>query len=336
MAGIDLSALSKIDPRIWQSIINVGGGILEGAGQNANSSENRQFTAGQNALDREQQQKLAIANYLTGRQTSDQNLALTREAADRSDAQAGLDASGGPLGISDVLQKARTKRQLFGSAQNISITPPADIAPFMGHVEGGMRIPDGGLDVSALSEPALAENLRSYLTTVAQRNPKGTTPNLEALSLGAPGAAATQSIETARQGYAATDQARRDSSDAASKEREAQIMQTLMAPSQVPTTTQSATQPDPKQHTSFWHKIGTALKVAAPIATSFIPGIGPVAGALLNAGINGGVDALQHQSIKNILTDAGGGALSGALATKSPFKIPRKGAIPTGSFYDPY
>lgn len=62
----------------------------------------------------------------------------------------------------------------------------------------------------------------------------------------------------------------------------------------------------------FWSKLGHGLLKVAPIAATFIPGVGPIAASLIGAGI-GAADAglVEHKGLGGILGGAGLGALEG-------------------------
>lgn len=188
--GASNASFDWTDPRLLASLIQLGGGLIQGVGQNK-----------QTAADREAQQRQAIANLLLGQEQLDRNDVIAQGQQELQGAQAEANALGGPFSISDQLQKLRTKRDMLSSVSNISVQAPPDIAPYVGKVSGGFQIPAGGLDTSALSEDALRENARAYLTTLAQLNPNGTTPNLDALSLtgsGSPAPTASINANTPR------------------------------------------------------------------------------------------------------------------------------------------
>ena len=54
--------------------------------------------------------------------------------------------------------------------------------------------------------------------------------------------------------------------------------------------------------------LGKVLKIAAPIAASFIPGVGPVASSLIGAGMGAGGGLLAGDSLGQTMLDAGLGA----------------------------
>ena len=56
--------------------------------------------------------------------------------------------------------------------------------------------------------------------------------------------------------------------------------------------------------------LGSILKKVAPIAVSFVPGIGPIAGAALGAGLSAGIDAVGKKG--------GSGKSSGSSQTATP------------------
>lgn len=209
------------DPRILSSIISAGGGILEGIGDRGDRREDREFSAEEREKDRLQQQRMAIANFLNGMRGDERADLIQQENRDTQGAAAQLTALGGPFDFASQLQKQRTRRELLGGAQNVSISAPADIEGSRGHLTGGLRVPEGGFDVRALSDDALGENARAYLTTIAQLNPRGTT--LDVGSMGLNGGI-TGNVESARQGYLATDDARRQELRDLDKRREAEIM----------------------------------------------------------------------------------------------------------------
>lgn len=261
-----------------KALLAAGGAGIEALGNGLESSANRKLTKAQ-----------IIANYLQGERTNQSNAGLQSAAL----------LGGGPYETANDLQKQLTKRALLAGAQNVSVNPSDTIAPYVGHVNGGLRIPEGGLDLSALSDPALAESAKSYYTAAAQANPLLKVPNLGTLGLGQSGTDATNAIGSAQSGFLQDDQAKQKA-----------IMEYL--------------DPHKASGGGFWHKFGQALKIAGPIATSFIPGVGPVLGGLLAAGTSAGGDLLAGGDWKSALVSgalAGGGS---ALAPKSIFKIPTK------------
>jgi len=63
---------------------------------------------------------------------------------------------------------------------------------------------------------------------------------------------------------------------------------------------------------SFWSKLGKVLKVAAPIAASFIPGVGPLAAMAIGAGGSAAGSALNKEGLKgSLINGLMGGATSG-------------------------
>lgn len=379
-----LEFLKNIDPRIWTSIINVGGGLLEGLGE---GRARREDTAADRAADREFQQRMAIANYLAGRDDDDRGAALTQ-----------LGALGGPFGIADNLQKQRMRRELLGNVRNISISAPDDIESSRGRISGGLRVPEGGFDVRALSEGSLGESVRSYLDTLAQINPNGTT--LDVGTMGLDGV--TGRVEDARRGY-------RDRADA----RQAEIMRYLtgattgVAPSGMPTGPDGTfTTPaengrtldsgnDQMRETPWWRefmqrqgyrlqgepirlndrqrkelqriaeangvrfvrgmeidpagninqdngfdaiagRVGRVAARVAPLAANFIPGVGPIAGALISAGAGAADAKLSGGSWGDAAKNAGmSGATSyGMSRLGNPFRIRRTPSVAAPSQAD--
>lgn len=88
---------------------------------------------------------------------------------------------------------------------------------------------------------------------------------------------------------------------------------------------------DPQQKKAgLWSKIGGVLKFAAPIAASFIPGIGPVAAAALAGGGSAGGTLLQGGGVKDAIASGLLGAASGYGAKKLPSGGPK---LPQGFSY---
>lgn len=285
----------------FAALISAGGAGLSAIG-----------AAGQSKAEREAQQRQLIANYLSGQQSAQRTAGMGTEAA-----------LGGPTGLSDAVAHDQIRRQILGSARNISITPPAGIAQYMPQVSGGARLPEGGLDVGALSDESLMASLKPYLAANAQANPWGATPDTSHLNLGPSGGSVGSDVEAYRQGQLGQNGSQQD-----------QIMSYLNG--SAPINPASGGSPDSGAgHTSFLHKLGSVLKVAAPIAASVIPGLGPIAGALIAGGGAAAGGAMQGDTIKNILLGGGMGAATGALATKSPFKIPRAVATPNTNLTSP-
>lgn len=171
------------DPRVIATGITLGGSILEGMGENKRSE-----------ADRELQQRLAIANFLSGEQGREQAGAATA-----------LSSLGGPFGFNEDLQKQRIRAALLGNVRNASITAPPDVEAVRGRLSGGFRVPEGGFDTRALSDSALSEGARNYFTALSQVNPNGTTPDFGAFGLDS---AASDRVESARRGYADDSSAR--------------------------------------------------------------------------------------------------------------------------------
>lgn len=67
---------------------------------------------------------------------------------------------------------------------------------------------------------------------------------------------------------------------------------------------------------SVMKKIGKGALKAAPIAAAFIPGVGPIASALIGAAAGGTDAAINHKGLKGTLLGAGMGAASGYGADK--------------------
>jgi hypothetical protein len=75
----------------------------------------------------------------------------------------------------------------------------------------------------------------------------------------------------------------------------------------------------------FWSKLGGVLKFAAPIAASFIPGVGPLAAAAIAGGGSTAGSLLQGDSIGQALLSGGMGAASGYGARKLGGPRPMQG-----------
>jgi len=230
-----------IDPRILASLINVGGSALEGYGQGQQIDRNEA-----------QSREALIAQFLAG------------------------ERAGGPFARSRDLTRTRSIRDILGNASNVSVQAPSSIQPYVGQVSGGLRIPEGGLDVSGLSESAL---------------------------LG--------------------DQALDD-------ERRAEILKVLNGTSSL--------LPE-KKGGGFKAGLGKVLSIAAPIAASFIPGVGPALGALIaGAGSAGGAALAGGGTGDALLSGAAGAGSNYAL---NRFRIPRtprpgSGAAAPGNEADEY
>lgn len=275
----------EFTPELIEALVGAGGAGLSAYAGAKSSKEDRKLS-----------RQNMIAQFL-----------MNEGDDERAGATTALAALGGPYGAADALQKMKTKRDVLGTARNVAVAPPSDIAPYMGQVSGGLRIPEGGLDLSSLSDGALAEAARNYYSTVGQINPHGTSPNLQALGLGAPGASATASVEASKNEVDARNQARRD-----------EIMRYLSGEQEVG----GADQGDGGHG---WLKTLAKIGgIAGPIAGMAL-GIPPVWGALLS-GATGAASGAASGGTKGALLGGVTGAASGYLSGggRSPFSIPRK------------
>ena len=252
-----------------KALLTAGGAGLDAIGQ-----------AGSASADRKVQKNLAYTNALQTEAARQTNMGNSTAAA-----------LGGPYEQANELNRMLIKRQLLGGAQNVDIQAPAHLQGHVGQISGGMRIPEGGLDVRALSDPALAETARTFYGALGQANPYADLPNLGTLGLGDVGAAASANVAQRQGDFRTTDQARQ---------------QAILA--------QLDPQSQQNKGGGFWNGFGKVLKVAAPIAASFIPGVGPILGAAIAAGGSAGGDLLSGGDWKSAL-------ISGALSAGSGYGV---------------
>lgn len=83
----------------------------------------------------------------------------------------------------------------------------------------------------------------------------------------------------------------------------------------------------------FWKKVGSAALGVAPIATAFIPGVGPLASLAIGAGTGAAKGAIEGGGLKGALTGAATGAATSAIGGATG-KLLKGAAGGGGSFID--
>jgi hypothetical protein len=278
--------------------VEVGLGILgsglAAAGDARQQDQNRQLTAAQ-----------ARAQLLQ-RQLENQQTTRLQQSTGA--------AAASPLGQNEAFAARQALlRELLPQMRNFSVTPgdPA-VAAAMGRVNGGARLPEGGLSPAALQAfgpQATAAALAQRQKLVTNIDP--TAPQIDLAALGLDQAGVDPS-ELAR--YAAGVQQTRGEED---DSRQRMILAALE---------QDYQQEKQKKDSGggFWKTLGKIATVAAPIVAA--PFTGGASLALIGAASGAANAALSGGGVKGALLGAGMGAVPGLV--KGPVGAVKPGTPP--------
>lgn len=254
------------------------------------------------------------------------NLAADQRADARTRATTALGATS--LGDNEhYLLRSALLREMLPQVRNFSATPgdPA-VAAAMGTMSGGMRLPEGGFSPAALaslSETAAANAIGRRQQQISNVDPNAPLPNLAAMGVNGDTAAQVSGDMTA---YADT----RAQQLTADQTRTMELLREALTRSQ-------QQQQEKKKGSGFWGKVGTVMKVAAPIVLA-ATGVGLPAAMAITAGANlagtkmqGGSwgDAVKSGAIGAGMAGVGGSVLGGARAGAGATNAARSTAAQT-------
>lgn len=258
-------------PEVISAGMNFGGGLLQGAAQGKMDEKTR----------KQRQQEIVLQSLLdTQRQAGDED--LTRATQGLGSTQ--MD----PFAAARFQSKADVLRQILGGASNISTS--FDPTSGQGSISGGMRVPAGGLDMSALSPERLASASQNFYQHVGNVSPNVPAPDL---------------------GYGDTWQGNVDAirSDAQTgidqrRQQQQQAIQQFLSGGQ--------DQPEEKKGSSIWKKLAKiGLIAGGGIATAMTGGAAsPLLMAAIGAGTGAATGALDN-GWKGALLGGGLGAATG-------------------------
>lgn len=203
---------------------------------------------------------------------------------------------------------------------NVMPTDPR-VAARVSPVQG--PLPEGGLPpavLAALSERSTANAIANRSKQLLNIDPNAPAPNFDAMGF----AEGTDTFDLAghRQGLLDADAASQSSLDDIISRALQQDYEGINAiPDQAP---------EEEKKKGFWGKLGGILKVAAPIASMFIPGVGPIAAAAIAGGGSAAGSLMQGDDLGQALL---GGGLSAA-GTYGARNLPRRPTNINGGIID--
>lgn len=268
--GIDWNKINSIlGSKAFENVAGVAGaGISAYAGSKGAATDAKQQAA-QFAAQMALQQQTATENQRQGAATSA--------------------AAASPLGANEQFAlRQGILRSVLPNLRNATATPgdPAVRAAMGSGVQGGFRLPTAGLPADALA--SLSPGATAGAISQRQGHIANIDPNAPRINFGRMGfdpsvAGPIQAETDAFQGAAG--QRVGDQQSRTAEQLKMALDQNYAA----------ANQPEKKKSGGILSKIGGVLKFAAPIAASFIPGVGPLAaaaigggGAALGTGLQGG------------------------------------------------
>lgn len=280
---MDLTQLMKIlnSPAGQAGISAVGAGI-SAAGDRADKEDARAQNAYQFA-----------AQQLQGMQEAE-------------DANARTVLSQSPIGESqEFAQRNALMSAILPGLRNQRSTPgDAEVAAAMGSRTGGLRLPEGGLDPAMIQrvfgDASTADSIARRDTDRLNVNPYAQTTNLSNLF------GQNEGIDKVASGVSQYQQ------DAIGERRSA--ADKVRAALEKDITFQNQPKQE-KKGGGFWGGLGKVLGFAAPIAAMAIPGLGPVASAIIGSAGAGAGAAMQG---KNPLAAAAAGGAAGYLSKGGP------------------
>lgn len=249
------------------------------------------------------------------------NMAQNQLEGDRANqlSRAGAAASASPIGESqDYAQRQALLSAILPGLRNSNITPgDSRVAGAMGSNQGGLRLPEGGLD------PAMIERMFGANTTlgsiqqrqnqIGQINPNGPVQDMGSM-FGQPGTDASDAVLKSNQAVG--------DKQAADQAKQRQIIMAAID-NDLTMNSQNGKPPEGYEYdkkTGQLKKKGSFLKTlgkvgllaggGALMATGFG---GPAGAALIGAGIGAGNSALNGGGVKGALLGAGLGAATGGI-----------------------
>lgn len=274
-------------------LFNIGAGAIGQIGQGAANKANQQTTLGQ-----------STANNLTN--LLNQSGDMRQYFGDRSRAGAKAGVQLGPLAIQQALGNNAMKRAFYfggeGGAPQYITPGDSAIAAQMGKLPTFRGAERFFTDRAVMADP--------YWKSMAQLSEGTLTPNFSDMGMQGTGAQQGELDDFANRTQSNFVNEQQGWEQEKNATRQA-VMQALQ---------QDQQQQQQKKKSGFWSKLGGALKFAAPIAASFIPGVGPIAGALISAGANAAGTKMQGGSWGDAaLAGAVGGAAGWAGGKINPF-----------------
>ena len=285
--GIDWNKIGAIlGSKAFENAAGVAGAGLSAYGASKDNATNAKQSAAQFAA------RMALES-----QNSQQSNRL-------GSAQAAAAAS--PLGANEnFAAKQALMRSILPGLRNQRSTPSdPGVASAMGTRTGGLRLPEGGLPASALahySPEATAGAIAQRQNHITNIDPNAPGVNFQRMGFD-PSVAGGVQGET--NGYQSEALRRKQALDAETANQLKMALEQNYA----------AAQGDPEQKKSggFLSKLGGVLKFAAPIAASFIPGVGPIAAAAIGGLGSGAGAAMQGGGVGGALKAGAVGAGAGA------------------------
>lgn len=182
------NAWTNMSPSTQNALIGTGTSLL--GGYLSQRNQNQQNT---------QQQQAQAALSAANNQTSTQNLAMQLEQARiLAQNQMGVQGAQASPTRQDWRQKQALLADILPQARNVSITPPGDLGRYMGNIQGGMRLPEGGLSPQALAffSPQARLGAEQTLDKQLAQSTGGnyTAPDYSQLGYGGIGQQATQNV----------------------------------------------------------------------------------------------------------------------------------------------
>jgi hypothetical protein len=297
-------ALSILGSPGGAALVNAAGAGISAYGANKAAEADRNLSAQQFAARTAQDQLNADRQH---------QLAQTSAAVNAS-----------PLGEAQTFaQRNAMLLPLLMGARNVSVHPgdPAVAAAMGGGVQGGIRLPEGGLDPAMLQrmfgDASTMESIKNRQQMVGQLNPRGPAMDLGAM-FGDKGTAASADVAAGNQ------MELQRQMDEEAKQR--QLIQRAIDEDIRGTNQPGAGGQPPegyeydkktgqlkKKGSSIWKKLGKIGLIAGGGALAATGFGGPAGAALIGAGIGAGNSALDGGGLKGAILGAGLGAATGGI-----------------------
>jgi hypothetical protein len=224
-----------------------------------------------------------------------------------------------PIGESqDYAQKNAIFKSLLGGARNFSLTPgdPAVAAAMGAGPQGGIRLPEGGLDSGMLErmfgDASTLESIKNRQSQLGQINPNMRTSNLGSM-FGDAGTQASNDIMASNQQMAEQQEmARAKQRDQIMRAIDEDIKGERRGPAPEGYEYDKKTGELKKKGGGFWKGLGKVASIAAPIVAA--PFTGGTSLALIGAGAGAANGLLNGGGMKGALMGAGLGGVTAGLA----------------------
>lgn len=299
--GFDFKNMTPAQASLIQSLVGFTGGVAGGIGQSGENQKQRDFTAQQNTQNQQfqgqQNSQQLLAQMMTNQYQGQMADNLNRD-------RTGMDATQlNPL----AQQQGRANFALQGDKVNQWSPTKAnfDSESGMGSFSGGYNdMKPSAFTKSFYTPDAMARaEMQDFQNPLQRVNPGSPVSN----AYGAAGQGMADGVAKYGQGIADQRTAQQGAYASYAKQMSDHLAQQELEQKQAAEKAAADAQAK-SHHSSIWGKIGGALKMAAPIAAAFIPGIGPLAAMALAGGGAAAGTAMQGGGVAQSLMAGGMGA----------------------------